>query len=167
MAEAGRSAAVGSVEEEAHKLVQAASEWLQSRQEQATPHTDGPHADSDPAARPAGEDPDAGSAGRSAAGDSEPGPAAGHAATGQDSAPPGSAQASCTGCPWCRAKTAVGPIGAETLDGLADLLAAASHSLRLFAESRRAGADPGGPAGSWTAQDDHGYGVDDVPEERP
>lgn len=43
----------------------------------------------------------------------------------------------CRGCPWCRAKAAAGPIGADTLDSIAHLLSAAAESLSLFAQSRR------------------------------
>lgn len=106
-------AGLGSVEQEAHKLVRAAAEWLASDggpgPGDATP--DGP-------TQAADEGPQAGGPGT---GDSQP-----------------HEQATCTGCPWCRAKAAAGPVGADTLDSLADLLGSASVSLRHFAQSRRA-----------------------------
>lgn len=106
---------VGSVEEEAHKLVRAAASWFGAAGSAAGP--DGAEAGSGPA----GEE----SAGDGA--EQGQGP-------GQDHE-----QELCTGCPWCRAKAAAGPIGADTLDSLADLLASAAVSLRHFADSRRAG----------------------------
>lgn len=72
----------------------------------------------------------------------------------------------CRGCPWCRAKAAAGPIGADTLDSLAHLLGAAAESLSLFAQSRResAGGEPAGaessgePAGDESADGPTGQG---------
>lgn len=58
--------------------------------------------------------------------------------TGRSDAGQGSsAEHLCRGCPWCRAKAAAGPIGADTLDSIAHLLSAAAESLSLFAQSRR------------------------------
>lgn len=68
-----------------------------------------------------------------AAEDAEPG-----VAPGADPGPGHQAGATCQGCPWCRAKAALGgPAGADTLESLADLLSSAAESLRLFAQSRR------------------------------
>ncbi|WP_153396510.1 hypothetical protein [Ornithinicoccus halotolerans] len=55
-------------------------------------------------------------------------------------------EATCTGCPWCRAKAALGPVGADTLLGVADLLGSAADSLRAYARSQGAG-DPQQDAG--------------------
>lgn len=46
--------------------------------------------------------------------------------------------AACTGCPWCRAKAALGPATADTLLGVADLLGSAADSLRAYAQSQGA-----------------------------
>lgn len=108
---------VGSVEEEAHNLVSAAAAWFGTR---------GDRRDRDTGATGTG------------------GPGSGHGEASYAEVPPGEQahdQVRCTGCPWCRAKSAAGPIGAETLDSLADLLAGAAVSLRHFADSRRAGQD--------------------------
>lgn len=104
----------GSVEEEARRLVEAAGEWLRTHQ--------------------------GGTSGGRAAGDdgTEDGPTAHDPDGHRDHA------GTCQGCPWCRAKAALsGPAGADALEGLADLLAAASESLRLFARSRRQHHTPG------------------------
>jgi hypothetical protein len=99
------------VEREARQLVEAAARWLT-----AVPD-DRRYAGTSGAADPAG-------------GSSEP-----------DAGPerPGSPDGEqlCHGCPWCRAKAAVGPLGADTLDSVAHLLSAAAESLTLFAQSRR------------------------------
>lgn len=62
----------------------------------------------------------------------------------------------CRGCPWCRARAAAGPIGADTLDSLAHLLGAAAESLSLFAQSRResAGGEPAGAESSGEPTDE-------------
>ncbi len=113
---------VGDVEQEAEQLVAAARRWLQSVPMSARSGPPGERA-ADPWADltdRVGEQPpraaDPGAGGPTAAPDQE------HR---------------CTGCPWCRARTAMGPVGAETLDSLADLLTSASESLRAFAEHRR------------------------------
>ncbi|MDQ3359929.1 MAG: hypothetical protein M3520_14140, partial [Actinomycetota bacterium] len=49
----------------------------------------------------------------------------------------------CQDCPWCRARSAVGAPGAETLVSLAALLTSAADSLRSYAESRRRGPETG------------------------
>lgn len=113
----------GSVEEEAHRLIEAAGEWWRTQQEGAQAHSAAPgpsHAESDHA-----------ESGQSGQFESTQG-----GTTGSDGHQ-GSASEPCTSCPWCRAKAAFGPIGSDTLVSLADLLAAAALSLRLYAESRR------------------------------
>lgn len=74
----------------------------------------------------------------------------------------------CRGCPWCRARAAAGPIGADTLDSLAQLLGAAAESLSLFAQSRReaagresAGAEPAGAEPDERPGPDAGPGADE------
>ena len=108
MAEAAET---GPVEREARQLVEAASRWLS-----AVP---------DPAA----------SVDERESGEYDDQPADEHAA-GDHGAGSGEEHL-CRGCPWCRAKAAAGPIGADTLESLAHLLGAAAESLALFAQSRR------------------------------
>lgn len=118
-----------SVEQEAHRLVSAASAWWQAQSSRA---------DRQPyeAAQPSGQ------ADESPGHHSEDGEAPGHT---------DGASQTCQGCPWCRAKSAFGPASAETLDGLADLLDAASQSLRTFAHDRRTAAD-GRTSESWRSR---------------
>lgn len=108
---AAETAGSGPVEREARQLVEAAARWLS-----AVPDNDGYAARTgDPVtdgAAPVGS------------------------ATGEDTAQ-GSQEHLCRGCPWCRAKAAAGPLGADTLESLAQLLGAAAESLSLFAQSRR------------------------------
>lgn len=115
------------VEREARQLVEAATRWLS-----AVPDND------EYAARTVDLEADAeASAGSGAAGLSDDGPRRDtgreHAQHADDSAQ----EHVCRGCPWCRAKAAAGPIGADTLDSLAHLLSTAAESLSLFAQSRR------------------------------
>lgn len=118
---------VGSVEDEAHKLVRAAAAWFGTEISGAgeartsSAGSSAGHGSFRYARETAG--PDAG----------DKGDTGGHRADEEHD------QVLCTGCPWCRAKAAAGPIGAETLDSLADLLSSAAVSLRHFADSRRTG----------------------------
>ncbi len=59
----------------------------------------------------------------------------------------------CQDCPWCRAKAAAGPLGADTLDSLAHLLSAAAESLSLWASSRREAQGHRDPAPEEAARD--------------
>lgn len=114
--------ATGPVEREARQLVEAAARWLSAVPDQQ----DNPSsaADHSPEPTPEAED------------------AAEEAMADPHDAPAGDAgEHLCRGCPWCRAKAAAGPIGAETLDSLAQLLGAAAESLSLFAQSRREAAE--------------------------
>lgn len=78
--------------------------------------------------------------------------------------PPDREEHLCRGCPWCRAKAAAGPIGADTLDSLAHLLGAAAESLSLFAQSRRDAAHAERAADDdATAADD--LGADDLADD--
>lgn len=128
---------LGSLEEEADKLVQAAASWWQERQQTSRGSA---------AAEGSGT-------GSEHTGESERG--------GERSG-----ERACTGCPWCRARSAMGPIGSDTIDSLADLLDAAASSLRSFAAHRRADREEGEPAGadprpgSWTAHDADDYDVE-------
>ncbi|GAA1143055.1 hypothetical protein [Ornithinicoccus hortensis] len=139
---------VGSVEEEAHALVRAAAAWFGTQvggkdtpadeaTEQATSEESGPRYGG---GRGAGA-PDSRGAGTA---DSWGAGTADEQTAGEQHRE----QVLCTGCPWCRAKAAAGPIGSDTLDSLADLLASAAVSLRHFADSRRAGHERAeGPTG--------------------
>lgn len=114
MAEAAET---GPVEREARQLVEAASRWLS-----AVP---------DPRASAEAGEPEAGERemGEPEVGEPEMGERDASAEAGEEHL--------CRGCPWCRAKSAAGPIGADTLESLAHLLGAAAESLALFAQSRR------------------------------
>lgn len=123
--------ATGSVEEEARRLVEAAGEWLRT-------HPGDPGFGSATAGEGA-DAPEHDSDGVGAVTDR-----GGHGAEGPEVDSRSDAQAhegaasTCQGCPWCRAKSALNtPAGVEALAGLADLLGAASESLRLFVQSRR------------------------------
>ena len=102
----GSAGPLGSVEQEARKLVGAAAEWVRAYQQP----------------------------GSGASGERHTDPAGAEAETPQGE---GHREETCQGCPWCRARSTMGPVGADALESLADLLASASQSLRLFAESRR------------------------------
>jgi hypothetical protein len=134
-------AGLGSVEQEAHKLVRAAAEWLGSEEQ---------HAAGAAAPEAGGQPPDE----ARSAGDEEPPGRSREQAPGEPHE-----QVTCTGCPWCRARVAAGPVGADTLDSLADLLASASVSLRHFAESRRA-AQPGSGSGTGSRDTDTATATD-------
>ncbi|WP_154402174.1 hypothetical protein [Ornithinimicrobium cavernae] len=131
----------GQVEREARQLVEAAARWLsavpddteyaaRSRRSAAAAEESVPE-ESLPEESQAGEraaaEPRPGEsvAGESVAGES----VAGESVAGEDHV--------CRGCPWCRAKAAAGPLGADTIDSIAHLLSAAAESLSLFAQSRR------------------------------
>lgn len=124
------------MEQEARQLVEAAARWLA-----AVP-------DSGAYAERAGEQESdtEESAGTRAGFGEDVGPEGG---SGEDVGPEAGGEHLCRGCPWCRAKAAAGPIGADTLDSIAHLLSAAAESLSLFAQSRRdaqrheAGSDSG------------------------
>lgn len=154
---------VGSLEEEADRMVQAAAAWWGARRPE--PAED---ADTGAEARDAGH--------RRADRGDEGG--AGH--WGRPREAESADNQTCTGCPWCRAKSGMGPIGADALDGLADLLSAASSSLRSFADHRRAdhgastaersrdaagSTNRGDTAGRWGAWDEQSYGVDEAAQE--
>ncbi|WP_114908213.1 hypothetical protein [Ornithinimicrobium murale] len=141
----------GQVEREARQLVAAAARWLSVVPDDA--EYAARTADPEP---PAGSSAGSGEGGSGAAAPSEEGPgedAADHGASGEDAA--ADAEHLCRGCPWCRARAAAGPIGADTLDSLAHLLSAAAESLSLFAQSRReaAGETTQSPERSATADD--------------
>lgn len=128
--------ASGPVEREARQLVEAAARWL-SAVPDPTPDS---YADRSPeSARAAGEMAEEEVADARATPGGKTGEI-GDAKAGQT--PEGEAgEHLCRGCPWCRAKAAAGPIGADTLDSLAQLLGAAAESLSLFAQSRREAAE--------------------------
>lgn len=130
-----------SVAEEAHRLVRAAAHWLQSRDVVAAAH--------DPAGSQRGAPDRASGAGEQADRASEA-TQKGRPKEGR----PKEEGPTCQGCPWCRAKSAVGPPGAETLVSLADLLTSAADSLRSYAESRR----PAPEAGQGPEQHDEQHG---------
>lgn len=108
------------VHREARQLVEAAARWLSAVPDRA---------------EYAGTDPDP--EGPECLGPDDVGPLGEDAETTLGPPPPQSEEHLCKGCPWCRAKAAAGPIGADTLDSLASLLGAAAESLALFAQSRR------------------------------
>lgn len=113
------SEATGQIEREARQLVDAAARWLSAVPE-----------DAEYAARTVDLEADAeAGAGSSDEGQLEDvgnGPGREH-----------TEEYLCRGCPWCRAKAAAGPLGADTLDSIAHLLSTAAESLSLFAQSRR------------------------------
>lgn len=114
------------MEQEARQLVEAAARWLA-----AVPDA-GAYAD-----RTGEQDDGAQGSAETEAGFGEH---VGADAGGREGGPDGESAGSehlCRGCPWCRAKAAAGPIGADTLDSIAHLLSAAAESLSLFAQSRR------------------------------
>lgn len=140
---------VGTVEDEAHRLIEAAGGWWRSQQGSSdgndpTGRARGTHgctaasAGTDESGTDASSAEDSGTGARSATAD-EP--------------------AGCTACPWCRAKAAFGPIGADTFDSLAELLEAAALSLRLLAHNRRAEAESAAAA----AGEDHERGAEGRP----
>ncbi|MCK0111676.1 hypothetical protein MWU75_05945 [Ornithinimicrobium sp. F0845] len=117
----------GSVEREARHLVEAAARWLSAVPDTEQEYADGPaqgaHAQEAWAQDGRAQD----GRGQDEDGQAQEGQAAGSAE-----------EHLCRGCPWCRAKAALGgPVGADTLDSIAHLLGAAAESLSLFAQSRR------------------------------
>lgn len=118
-AEAGPGG-VGPVEHEARQLVEAAARWLSAVPDSGeyAGRTVDREADAEASAGLVDEP-------RDARGSEE---SAGSETSGEHL---------CRGCPWCRAKAAAGPIGADTLESLAHLLGSAAESLALFAQSRR------------------------------
>ncbi|USQ81670.1 hypothetical protein [Ornithinimicrobium faecis] len=179
------------VEREARQLVEAATRWLS-----AVPDDSAGPGNTEYAARTGDLDTDAeASAGFGAGGVSAEGPLGQEDQTREDEHKQEREHAEehlCRGCPWCRAKAAAGPIGADTLDSLAHLLSTAAESLSLFAQSRReASHDPGpetdpappeagaahsaadaGPAGAvidWDDEDEDELraGEDDQPKQSP
>lgn len=126
MAEHARE--VGDVREEAARLVQAAGRWLDAVPSPRTAPEPGADAGEET------ESPPAGASGGEPAG-----------ASGGESG----ATAAGPSCPWCRARAALGPTGADTLDSLANLLAMAADSLHHLADARRepTGEPAGGPTG--------------------
>lgn len=143
--------ATGPVEREARQLVEAAARWLSAVPDQQ----DDSRSSADRSADPA---PGSGEKGEVDVGEATEG--------SQGTADGDAGEHLCRGCPWCRAKAAAGPIGADTLDSLAQLLGAAAESLSLFAQSRREAAGradgtagEGAPGGS----DDHADPADHPP----
>ena len=131
----GPGTAGGHVEQEARQLVAAAARWLSAA----------PSAPQEYADRPDGGPKDARDA-RDATGATD---SAGSPESERGSAHDrGSGPEPCTGCPWCRAKAAAGPLGADTLESLSQLLGAAAASLQLMAQSRRDQAAEGSSEGS-------------------
>jgi plasmid stability protein len=131
----------GSVEDEARRLVRAAAHWLQSQDVTTADHApaDGGR-DAPDRASQRGQRADRASEATQGA----------PAQQGPTQEGPPQEGSTCQGCPWCRAKGAVGSPGAETLVSLADLLTSAADSLRSYAESRRRAPE----AGQGPAQDD-------------
>lgn len=117
----------GSVEREARHLVEAAARWL------AAVPDEGAYAEASVTA----DDTGGASAGFDQSGERLT--AADRQGQPDEPEPDGSAHREqlCHGCPWCRAKAAVGPLGSDTLESIAHLLGAAAESLSLFAQSRR------------------------------
>lgn len=131
--------AAGHVEREARQLVDAAARWLSAVPDNAA------YAER---TGDLGADPGAGTGfgggeSRAGAAEAESGPHRAEA-TFDGTGASGEEQL-CRGCPWCRAKAAAGPIGADTLDSIAHLLSAAAESLSLFAQSRREASQESGP----------------------
>nr|MDQ3359893.1 hypothetical protein [Actinomycetota bacterium] len=99
----------GPVADEAHRLVRAAAHWLQSRDVMAAHDPAGSQPDAPDRASGPGEEADRANGttqeGRPRAGTTQEG-------SGQEGS-------TCQDCPWCRARSAVGAPGAETLVSLA------------------------------------------------
>lgn len=117
----------GAVEREARHLVEAAARWLAAVPDEGA-YAGAPVPEDHIGGASAGFDQSA-----------EPFTAADRQAQLDEPEPDGSPHREqlCHGCPWCRAKAAVGPLGSDTLDSIAHLLGAAAESLSLFAQSRR------------------------------
>lgn len=147
----------GPVEQEARHLVAAAARWLAAVPSPPQEYADSPDSREVPdGGGPDGGAPDGGARDGEAHGEACDSGA--HARAGDGEAGP----ELCTGCPWCRAKAAAGPLGADALESLAHLLGAAAQSLQLFAESRREqAAQAEGAEGAQGAEAD---GADEAPE---
>lgn len=161
---------IGDVEQEAGQLVDAARQWLRAFTDPsrpARPSAPGAAAaaDQDPW-QELTDDPSAESAGPESASPESVGP--GSRAEEAAQQPPHAT--TCTGCPWCRARASVGPLGVDTLDSLADLLGSAAQSLRAFADSRRGSAPPPHPedrADEAHAYEPQTYEPGDEPSDEP
>lgn len=162
---------VGSVAEEAARLLDALGSWAATSGYAAGPrHTDAHHDDAAPEATADGE----GSANRADTGDAKVGADANTAADAQGdggaACPTCGADRSagravtCQLCPVCQGIGLLRSLRPETVDRLADVAAAVAAGLRDLAEQRRgSGAEPAGPErGGSRTRPDHRPRVQDI-----